>query len=57
MAVVTGDDIADLPLMPIGSTPAVQSAVCDALARLGVTHVDMPCTPERVWEAIAAARG
>jgi aerobic carbon-monoxide dehydrogenase large subunit len=41
----------------IGSTPAVQSAVCDALAHLGVRHVDMPCTPERVWSALEAARG
>jgi CO/xanthine dehydrogenase Mo-binding subunit len=40
----------------IGSTPAVQSAVIDALAHLGVEHVDMPCTPERVWRAIQAAR-
>ena len=40
----------------IGSTPAVQSAVCDALAHLGVRHVDIPTTPERVWRAIAAAR-
>lgn len=39
----------------IGSTPAVQSAVCDALAGLGIRHVDMPCTPERVWEAIRQA--
>ncbi len=39
----------------IGSTPAVQSAVVDALAHLGVRHVDMPCTAERVWKAIAAA--
>lgn len=39
----------------IGSTPAVQSAVCDALAGFGVRHVDMPCTPERVWRAIEAA--
>jgi carbon-monoxide dehydrogenase large subunit len=39
----------------IGSTPAVQNAVVDALAHLGVTHVDMPCTPERVWRAIRAA--
>jgi carbon-monoxide dehydrogenase large subunit len=39
----------------IGSTPAVQNAVCDALAHLGVRHVDMPCTPERVWRAIQAA--
>jgi len=39
----------------IGSTPAVQSAVCDALAHLGVRHVDIPATPERVWRAILAA--
>jgi carbon-monoxide dehydrogenase large subunit len=38
----------------IGSTPAVQSAVVDALAHLGVRHVDMPCSPERVWNAIRA---
>ena len=36
----------------IGSTPAVQSAVVDALAHLGVRHVDMPATPERVWRAV-----
>ena len=41
----------------IGSTPAVQSAVCDALAHLGVTHVDIPCTSQRVWEAIQRASG
>src|SRR3954447_2680165 len=39
----------------IGSTPAVQSAVCDALAHLGVRHVDIPCTSERMWRAIEAA--
>ena len=39
----------------IGSTPAVQSAVLDALAPLGITHLDMPYTPQRVWRAIAAA--
>lgn len=39
----------------IGSTPAVQSAVVDALSHLGVRHVDMPTTPERVWRAISAA--
>jgi carbon-monoxide dehydrogenase large subunit len=39
----------------IGSTPAVQSAVIDALAHLGVKHIDIPCTPERVWDAIRAA--
>ncbi|HUC37219.1 MAG TPA: xanthine dehydrogenase family protein molybdopterin-binding subunit [Acidimicrobiales bacterium] len=40
----------------IGSTPAVHNAVVDALSHLGVRHVDMPCTPERVWRAIEAAR-
>jgi len=42
----------------IGSTPAIQNAVVDALAHLGVRHVDMPCTPERVWRVLreAAAR-
>lgn len=40
----------------IGSTPAVQSAVVDALRHLGVRHIDIPCTPERVWRAIEAAR-
>jgi aerobic carbon-monoxide dehydrogenase large subunit len=39
----------------IGSTPAIQNAVVDALRPLGVTHVDMPCTAERVWRAIRAA--
>ncbi|MFD0922518.1 xanthine dehydrogenase family protein molybdopterin-binding subunit [Saccharopolyspora rosea] len=40
----------------IGSTPAVQNAVVDALRHLGVRHVDMPATPERVWRAVRAAR-
>ncbi len=39
----------------IGSTPAVQNAVIDALAHLGVRHIDLPCTPRRVWETIVAA--
>ena len=39
----------------IGSTPAVQSAVIDAVSHLGVRHIDMPCTPQKVWAAIAAA--
>ena len=39
----------------IGSTPAVQSAVVDALAHLGVRHIDLPLSPERVWRAIQAA--
>ena len=41
----------------IGSTPAVQSAVVDALAHLGVRHVDMPCSAQRVWEAMNSAIG
>jgi carbon-monoxide dehydrogenase large subunit len=40
----------------LGSTPAVQNAVVDALSHLGVRHIDIPCTPERVWQAIEAAR-
>jgi len=39
----------------IGSTPAVHNAVIDALAHLGVRHLDMPTTPERVWTAINEA--
>jgi carbon-monoxide dehydrogenase large subunit len=39
----------------IGSTPAVQNAVVDALSHLGIRHLDMPLTPERVWVAIAEA--
>jgi aerobic carbon-monoxide dehydrogenase large subunit len=41
----------------IGSTPAIQSAVVDAVSHLGVRHIDMPTTPERVWAAIQDARG
>jgi len=40
----------------IGSTPAVQNAVVDAVSHLGVRHIDMPTTPERVWQAISSAR-
>jgi carbon-monoxide dehydrogenase large subunit len=40
----------------IGSTPAVQNAVIDAVAHLGVRHIEMPTTPERVWAAINEAR-
>jgi aerobic carbon-monoxide dehydrogenase large subunit len=39
----------------IGSTPAVQNAVVDALSHLGIRHIDMPLSPERVWAAIIAA--
>ena len=40
----------------IGSTPALQSAVIDAVSHLGVRHIDMPTTAERVWSAIQQAR-
>jgi carbon-monoxide dehydrogenase large subunit len=40
----------------IGSTPAVANAVVDALSHLGVRHVDMPFSPERVWRALQAAQ-
>jgi carbon-monoxide dehydrogenase large subunit len=39
----------------IGSTPAVQNAVIDAVSHLGVRHIDMPTSPQRVWRAIQAA--
>jgi carbon-monoxide dehydrogenase large subunit len=35
---------------------SVQNAVVDALSHLGVTHVDLPMTPERVWAALRTAR-
>jgi carbon-monoxide dehydrogenase large subunit len=40
----------------IGSTPAVQSAVVDALSPFGVRHVEMPANGERVWRALQDAR-
>nr|WP_158744971.1 xanthine dehydrogenase family protein molybdopterin-binding subunit [Acidisphaera sp. L21] len=39
-----------------GSLPAVMGAVVDALSIYGIRHIDMPCTPERVWRAIQAAQ-
>ena len=36
----------------VGSPPAIVNAVCDALAPFGVAHIDMPCTPGRVWDAM-----
>ncbi len=41
----------------IGATPAVMNAVIDALAPYGVTALDMPASPQRVWDAISAANG
>jgi len=38
----------------IGATPALQSAIVDAVAHLGIRHIDMPATPERMWRAITS---
>jgi carbon-monoxide dehydrogenase large subunit len=40
----------------IGAPPTVINAIIDALRPLGVSHIDMPATPARVWESIARAR-
>jgi carbon-monoxide dehydrogenase large subunit len=40
----------------IGGIPSVYNAVIDAVSHLGVRHMAMPCTPERVWSAIESAR-
>ena len=42
-----------------GITPALSvivNAIVDALADLGVTHLEMPVTPDRIWHAIRTAR-
>jgi aerobic carbon-monoxide dehydrogenase large subunit len=41
----------------IGATPAVQNAIIDALGHLGVRHIDMPASPQRVWQALRSASG
>ncbi len=58
---VTPSDVNPLGVKGVGeaatiaSTPAVVNAVVDALAPLGIKHLDMPLTPERVWRAIGAS--
>ena len=37
----------------VGALAAIMNAVVDALSPLGITHVDMPATPKKVWRAIA----
>jgi len=55
------------PLNPLGvkcigesgtvvGTPALHSAIIDALAPFGVEHLDLPASPERVWRAIHESR-
>lgn len=41
----------------IGSTPAIANAVMDALAPLGIAHVDLPLTPQKIWAAMSATAG
>ncbi len=41
----------------IASTPAIANAVVDGLAPFGVTHIDLPLTPARIWAAVQAAKG
>jgi carbon-monoxide dehydrogenase large subunit len=40
----------------VGAMPAVSSAIADALSPLGIRHLEMPATPERVWRAIQDSR-
>jgi aerobic carbon-monoxide dehydrogenase large subunit len=40
----------------IGATPATQNAIINAVSHLGVSHIDMPLTPARVWAAVSAAQ-
>ena len=39
----------------IGAPPALVNAIVDALAPLGIEHIDMPATPERLWQAMRMA--
>jgi carbon-monoxide dehydrogenase large subunit len=39
----------------VGAMPAVANAIVDALSGLGVRHIEMPATPERIWRAINGA--
>jgi aerobic carbon-monoxide dehydrogenase large subunit len=41
----------------VGAMPAVANALVDALSHLGIRHVEMPATPERLWRAIQNGSG
>jgi carbon-monoxide dehydrogenase large subunit len=41
----------------VGSPPTIVNAICDGLAPFGVRHIDMPCTPSRVWDAMHGQGG
>jgi carbon-monoxide dehydrogenase large subunit len=40
----------------VGALPAVASALANALSPLGVRHIEMPATPQRLWRVIAGAK-
>ena len=40
----------------VGALPGIMNAAVDALAPLGITHVELPLTPEKLWRTIRAAR-
>jgi hypothetical protein len=57
----SGPDAARSPaiqdaLPPVGSLSAGVNAIVDALSVYGISHIDTPCTPYRVWQAIAEAQ-
>ena len=67
-SIVTDRTITPSPTNPLGvkgigeagtiaATPAVMNAILDTLSHLGVKDIAMPASPQRVWEAITAARG
>ena len=39
----------------VGAMPVVANAIVDALAHLGIRHVEMPASPQRIWETIRNA--
>ena len=41
----------------VGAPPAVTAALLDALRPYGIEHLDMPITPERIWQALRDAKG
>ena len=41
----------------VGALAAIMNAVVDALSPLGITHIDMPATPQKLWRAIREAKG
>jgi len=43
--------------LSVGASPAVQNAVLDALAPYGITHLDMPLTSMKIWEALRSVPG